>query len=280
MKKLFLLFFSLYLSISFSYAYQNFDGMYNYNEYNSEKKVNTSFADSNTEVLFIVDFSGSMNKRLGYAPKAFLAIDAIRSILNDTGKTTKIGLRIFGITDRSIYQYTQSGVEYNKHNLCTASELVLPIAKYNNENISDSLSRFKPQGATPIGYSLRQAIQNDFSPNASLKHIILITDGYETCGDDPCLYISRIMQLRNDIKIDVIGITVTDNQYSQLNCIAQASKGKFFAVNSPEDFEVKFRQAFRSTAPVNIVKTPIKINNFVNSFGSIRYKNFAYEFKN
>ena len=280
MKKLFLLFFSLYISISCVYAYQNFDGMYNYNEYGNGQRVNTSFADYDTEVLVVVDFSGSMNKRLGYAPKAFLAIDAIRAILNDTGKTTKIGLRIFGITDRSIYQYSESGVEYNKHNICTASELVMPIARYNNENISDSLSRFKPQGATPIGYSLRQAIQNDFSPNASLKHIILITDGYETCGDDPCMYISHIMQMRKDIKIDVIGITVNENEYSKLNCIAQVSKGNFFAVNSPDDFEVKFRQAFRSSAPVNVVKSPIKINNFINNLGSIKYKNFAYEFKN
>ena len=280
MKKLILVFFSIILSTSFSYAYQNFDGKYNYNEYGRERNISTSFSDANTEVLFVVDFSGSMNKRLGYAPKAFLAIDAIRAILNDTGQTTKIGLRIFGVTDRSIYQYSESGVEYNKHNLCTASELVMPIAKYNNENISDSLSRYKPQGATPIGYALRQAIQNDFSPTASLKHIILITDGYETCGDDPCMYISRIMQMRNDIKIDVIGITVNENEYSKLSCISRVTKGNFFAVNSPDDFELKFRQAFKSSAPVNVVKSPIKINNFMNNLGAIKYKNFAYEFKN
>ena len=100
MKKLIILFLSLLISNSFSYAYQNFDGMYSYNEYGEGKHISTSFADTNTEVLFIVDFSGSMNKRLGYAPKAFLAIDAIRAILRDTGQTTKIGLRIFGITDR------------------------------------------------------------------------------------------------------------------------------------------------------------------------------------
>ena len=85
---------------------------------------------------------------------------------------------------------------------------------------------------------------------------------------------------RNDIKIDVIGITVTENEYSKLNCISKAAKGNFFAVNSPDDFEVKFRQAFRSSAPVNVVKSSLKINNFMNNLGAIKYKNFAYEFKN
>lgn len=280
MKKIFLSIITLlFLSLS-AYSYSTFNNNYNYNEYGSGASVNTNFADNNAEVLFVVDFSGSMNKRLGYAPKAFLAIDAIRAILNDTGEKTKIGLRIFGVTDRSMYEYSESGVEYNKHNLCTASELVMPIARYNNENISDALSKYKPQGATPIGYALRQAIQNDFTQNASLKHIILITDGYETCGDDPCLFLKRIMQLRNDIKVDVIGITITENQYSKLSCISNVANGNFYAVNSPDDFENKFRQAFKSTTLMNVVTPPIKVNSLINIPSQIRYKNFAYQFVN
>lgn len=262
-------------------AYQNFDGKYNYNTYNSGAKVSTNFSDDDTEVLFIMDFSGSMNKHMGYAPKSFLAIDAIRSILNETGTRTKIGLRVFGITDRSLYEYSERGVEYNKLNICTASSLVMPIARYNNENISDILSNYKAQGATPIGYSLRQAIQNDFSPNTSLKHIILVTDGYENCGDDPCAYISKIMKLRNDIKIDVIGITVDENQYSKLNCISNAANGSYYRVDSPDDFDIKFKQAFHSTTPKTTVSEPVITKSFQNrnSF-DIKYKNFAYEFKN
>ncbi len=282
MKKLLHIILILFFSVTSAEAYQNFDGKYNYNTYKDGTNVNTNYVDDNTEVLFIMDFSGSMNKRLGYAPKAFLAIDAIRAILNETGNQTKIGLRVFGITDRSLYEYSERGVEYNKHNICTASELVMPIAKYNNDNISQVLSKYNPEGATPIGYSLRQAIQNDFSPNAKLKHIILITDGYENCGDDPCTYISRIMQLRNDIKIDVIGITVEENQYSKLNCIAKAAKGTYYRVDSPTDFEIKFKQAFRSTVPPVETKTiqPIRTTFNSASMSNIKYKNFAYEFKN
>lgn len=263
-------------------AYQEFDGKYNYNSYQNGNNINANYIDDNTEVLFIMDFSGSMKQRLGYAPKAFLAIDAIRAILNETGNQTKIGLRVFGITDRSLYEYSEKGVEYNKHNICTASELVMPIAKYNNENISQILSKYNPEGATPIGYSLRQAIQNDFSPNSSLKHIILITDGYENCGDDPCTYISRIMQLRKDIKIDVIGITVEENQYSKLNCIAKAANGTYYRVDSPTDFEIKLKQAFRSTTPPIETKTIQPVKTILNptSISNIKYKNFAYEFKN
>lgn len=262
-------------------AYQNFDGKYNYNNYQFGNNVNTNSSNEDSEVLFIMDFSGSMNKHLGYAPKAYLAIDAIRAILSETGEKTKIGLRVFGVTDRDLYEYSESGQEFNKLNICTASTLVMPIARYNTENISDVLSRYKAQGATPIGYSLRQAIQNDFSPNASLKHIILVTDGYENCGDDPCRYISKIMQVRNDIKIDVIGITVDENQYSKLNCIAKATKGNYFSVDSPSDFEIKFKQAFSSTTPVVEVSQPTIVKTFNSpSASNIRYKNFAYEFKN
>ena len=86
-----------------------------------------------------------------------------------------------------------------------------------------------------------KAVQNDFSPSATLKHIILITDGGENCGDDPCLFIRRLMQLRDDFKIDVIGITVDINAYSQLKCIALAGKGEYYNVRTPEDFKIKFK---------------------------------------
>lgn len=282
MKKILYISLILLFSVMSAKAYQEFDGKYNYNSYQDGNNVNTNYINDDTEVLFIMDFSGSMNKRLGYAPKAFLAIDAIRAILNETGERTKIGLRVFGITDRNMYEYSESGREFNRLNICTASTLVMPIARYNNENISDILSRYKAQGATPIGYSLRQAIQNDFSPNAALKHIILVTDGYENCGDDPCVYISKIMQLRNDIKIDVIGITIDENQYSKLNCIAKAAKGNYYRVDSPTDFDIMFKQAFRSSAPPIKTQTvqPVKTILNTTSSSNIKYKNYAYEFKN
>ena len=156
----------------------------------------------------------------------------------------------------------------------------MPIARYNAVNISDKLGQLNPQGVSPIGYSLRQAIQNDFSPAASLKHIILVTDGAENCGDDPCLFIKRLVKLRDDIKIDVIGITVDENAYSQLNCLSVQTKGNYYTVNTPEDFKIKFDQAFYSETPNSDKPKTNTIKKYISPESGIKYKSFILEFDN
>ncbi len=260
-------------------SYEEFNGKYGYGDI-GENKHNIKIS-KDEEILFIMDFSGSMNKKMGYTPKSFLAIDAIREILDEIGAETKIGLRIFGVTDKPTVERYGNKVYINKENLCTASSLVLPIARYNSNNISDKLSKYVPRGATPIGYSLRQAIQNDFDPASEIKHIILITDGNENCGDNPCMFIKNLMQYRNDYKIDVIGITVDENAYSQLKCISNAGKGDYYSVETPTDFKIKFTQAVNSTNSYAPKDNPVTIHQKPKEIiDRTLYKNFSFEFYN
>ena len=268
-----------YLFFIKAYPVDKFVENYNYSKIQDFNDTNLS-TSYNEEILFIVDFSNSMNKKMGYTPKVYYAIDAIREILSKSGDRTKIGLRIFGVTDKPVIERDGKGYSWHKENLCSASTLVMPIARYNAVNISDKLGQLNPQGVSPIGYSLRQAIQNDFSPAASLKHIILVTDGVENCGDDPCFYIRRIMQLSDDIKIDVIGITVSENALSQLNCIAKYSNGKYYSVNTPDDFQIKFDQAFYSETPNSDKPKTNTIKKYISPESGIKYKSFILEFDN
>ena len=238
----------LFFSLNNATAYTEFGGNYNYSQYTSGGQTVIQNFDKNEEVLFIVDFSGSMNTKMGYSPRAYLAVDAITSILRETQGSTKVGLRIFGVTNKPMVSQSSMGITFNKENVCTASDLVVPISSYNLDRIEERLSRISPKGGTPIGYSLRQAVQNDFSYGPQLKHIILITDGGENCGDNPCAFIRQLLSMRNDFRIDVVGIAVDNNAYSQLSCIASAGGGQYYSVNTPEDFKIKFKQAFNNVS--------------------------------
>ena len=243
LKLIFLFLLMLFILSISANAYANLGDKYEYIPLKENNNITFNSLDENEEILFIVDFSNSMNEKIDFAPKVYHAIEAIKSILNESGNSKKIGLRIFGVTDKPIIGRDRDGYYWKKENLCSASTLVMPISRYNNSNISSKLSQYKPMGVSPIGYSLKQALQNDFTPSASLKHIILVTDGGENCDVDPCLYIKKLMSLRNDIKIDVIGIDVNENAFSQLSCIANVAKGKYYKINKQEDFKVKFQEA-------------------------------------
>ncbi len=283
---IFFLVFFTQLSAVKALSYQNFDGKYNYNQYENNQ-TNANINSGDDEVLFILDASGSMTAKMGYSPKLYHAIDSIRSILNESGNTTKIGLRVFGYNFNNSDNLYGGGVPQSRadlETLCRESSLVLPVAKYNSSNISDRLSQLRARGQSPIGYSLRQAVQNDFSDASLLKHIILITDGGENCGDDPCLYIKKLMTLRNDFVIDVIGITVDDNAYSQLNCIAREGKGKYYSIDNADDFKIKFKQAFNSHTNMSKksnTNDPVeKIFKKPSGNTGVIYRNYAFQFEN
>ena len=293
LKKFFLILIFLILPVIYNDkvdAYEEFGGNYQYSQYNENGQYEIQQRNPDDEVLFIVDFSGSMNHKMGYSPKAYLAIDALNAIVRETQGSAKIGLRIFGVTDKPTMRQTSQGLMFNKENICTASNLILPIARYNGNNIADSLSRINPQGGTPIGYALRQAVQNDFSYGPHLKHIILITDGDENCGDDPCMFIRNLMRTRNDFRIDVIGITVDNNAYSRLGCIANAGHGNYYSVTSPEDFKIKFKQAFdnvkhfSSTVQTPQISATVQNRNVIQSPmlftpSNIKYKMYGFQFE-
>ncbi len=232
-------------------SYEAFDGNYTYNQNNEIDENLGSKISTDEEVLLILDFSKSMNEPLGDTKRYILLIDTINSILRQIPKTTKIGMRIFGLGS-TVDMRTFNSNKQRYEIFCTASKLIIPINSDNNLLISEKLSQTQPRGATPIYYSLQQAIEgSDFNSINSKKRIILVTDGRENCGGDPCRYIRSVMQKRNDITIDVIGITLNKNDYSQLSCISDSAKGHFYTVDNADNFKNVFRNAF-SFIPVDM----------------------------
>lgn len=245
--------------------------------YHSPQAYNTGFIQTNSdeETLIILDYSNSMNGRIGYTSKLIMAIDAIRNVLNKAPDDAKIGLRILGYSSNS-YSSTNNLSLYEQE-ICSATKLVVPIGQNTKENILNSFNNYASRGASPIGLALREAIQNDFSSNASSKHIVLITDGADTCGDNPCLFLANMLKSRNDIRIDVIGITIKENEFSSLQCLAASGKGAFYEVKNQNDFNHIFNAVFKFSSKRPIYRTP-ETQNIRKP--QISYKNYLFEFKN
>ncbi len=176
----------------------------------------------NTNVLFIVDFSNSMNEELYGTSKLKMALNTLYEILPKIPQGVRVGLRVYGQT--SGFTYFQG---------CMASKLLVPLGTNNRDAIYGALSRTNAVGWTPITYSLKQAVANDFIGVAGKKHIILLTDGGENCDESPCTYVIELMKYRDDISVDVIAFDVNDYEArTQLRCTALTTSGKFFTANN------------------------------------------------
>ena len=285
MQRIHLLLLISFIIISACYAkafsYENFTGnKYNLRDVSEAKEITkkNNILSSDKEILIIFDYSKSMNNSIGYTKRFFLATDAIISVITTIDDNTKIGLRLFGIDNSSDFAFQNKQLS-DEEKRCLSSKLVLPIAKNNTRNIINKFSEYTPFGASPIGYSLRQAVKNDFTPAVQLKHIILVTDGTENCGDDPCKFIRNLMQTRNDIKIDIIGVSINKNAYSELSCIAGYTNGKLYNANNPDELKINLKNALEINYPDK--KPEQKSNPEIKKQSSgIIFKNYSYEFLN
>lgn len=174
--------------------------------------------DAGEKILFIIDLSNSMNESLERSTKYNLMINTMKEILPQISPDTEIGLRVYG-----------HRMGFTPIEACRASTLATPIASNNSSNIAHSLSKYKPRGMTPITFSLKQAIRNDFIGFTGKKHIILLTDGGENCDESPCRFVMEMIKVRRDVQIDVIAFNINDSDdLEQLQCTALVTSGKFY----------------------------------------------------
>lgn len=185
-------------------------------------------------VQLLLDYSGSMGRWIGVAK------ETLEAILPRVSQNSAVSLRVFG--DRAV-----NGVYYESS--CQATRQVARLSKNNQSDILNGLSNSKIGGVTPIELGLRETVEKDFKNvrvydrNRTYKNkkIILVTDGGENCGGDPCEYIRQLMKTRKDIQIDVVQLG-NDNR---LACLAEATGGTFHQIDgSRQKFESAFEMAF------------------------------------
>lgn len=201
---------------------------------------------SKMKTQLLVDYSGSMSKWIG------VTTDTLEIVLSNISSNYPIGLRTFSGRDGS----------GSCKNGCDRTSLAADFSRNNEETIINEMKNTRVGGNTPIEFALRTTVEEDFDPpnifdrntNAiKTKKIILVTDGHENCGGDPCEYIRELMSNRGDIVIDVIQLGQSD----KLMCLADESGGKHYKVNQDmKNFEVAIEQAFEiSGGVINASKT-------------------------
>ncbi len=167
---------------------------------------------------------------------------------------------------------------------CDDTRLEVGFGANNATKIKHVLNTLTPKGTTPIAYSLQQA-EKDFTPCENCRNIIvLITDGIEECGGDPCA-VSRQLQ-KSGIALKPFIIGIGRNFSDAFDCV-----GKYYDASS----EVAFRKALNvvisqalnsTTAQVNLLDTygkPTETNvnmTFYDSFSGLIKYNFIHTLNN
>src|SRR4030095_5008190 len=108
------------------------------------------------------------------------------------------------------------------------------------------------QGYTPITHVLQLAATDFPSNTAGERFIVLVSDGKETCEGDPCAAARALAASGGKLVIHTIGFGVDSAARLQLQCIASATGGTYFAAENAAQLTKVLGQAV--TAPMKKVR--------------------------
>jgi Ca-activated chloride channel homolog len=224
--------------------------------------INKQELPKKVRILFLLDASGSMlakwenQTRMAVAKK--LLVDIVDSL--KINKNLELGLRVYG------HQFDK------RYNNCQDTKLEVKFYPDNHEDIKAKIRTLKPQGVTPIAYSLMEAA-NDFPVEKNVRNIvIIITDGLESCKGDPCKVSFELQKKNIFLKPFIIGIGGEKGFAEAFNCM-----GKYYDADNVAKFQKAIKTAIRQTLYKTTVSVDLlDINNkptetnvnmtFVNSF--------------
>lgn len=170
-----------------------------------------------TDLLILLDASGSMNASLDGKKMIDWAKQAVQGAVAGLPPDAAVGLRV----------YAHRIEKSNREASCRDTELMVPITKGSGQPVALAAQVLQPKGWTPIAYALEQSA-GDFSNDTETLHtIILVSDGEETCGGDPIAAVRSLIARGFKIKLFTIGFNVDQTARQQLKALAETFGGTF-----------------------------------------------------
>ncbi len=197
-----------------------------------------------TRMLFIFDDSYSMYGTWNSGTKIDIAKKLMGEFLDSIKSTgnLEIALRCYG-----------HQTPFRPKRNCEDSKLEVPFAPaaQNVKLIKDRINRLEPTGTTPIAYSLGECA-NDFPAKDNVKNVVvLITDGIEECGGDPCAVSAALQKKGIFLRPFVIGVGLDVKFADVFGCM-----GKFYDVSN----EANFKTVLKLVLIEALSQTTVQVN--------------------
>ena len=214
--------------------------------------ISTALSENTRSIALVLDASGSMMARL---PDGGTRIEAAKAAVAEMvvklPGDTRLAFRVYG---------HQSPTQRRD---CKDTALLVPFDTVaNNKSAVLGASRsVHAQGYTPITYVLKLAAEDLAHEEAVSRVVVLVSDGQETCGSDPCITAKALAAADAKLVVHAIGLGVDAAARFQLQCIANVARGTYFDANTRGELARMLGEAAgKAPAPIAApVKTEITV---------------------
>ena len=191
-------------------------------------------------ILYILDGSGSMWGRVDGKIKIQVAKEVMTTLLKETPPGIDCGIMVYG---------------HRKKGDCADIEMIVPMGALQKETAIEKINRISPKGKTPISASISMAVDKVKGSEAA-STIVLVSDGIETCGKDPCAVVKKLKDSGINFVMHVVGFNVKADAAKQLACIAEAGGGSYFSTTNATDLLAAMNQIKESVVEKKEIAPP------------------------
>ena len=167
-------------------------------------------------VVFILDGSGSMWGQISGKSKIEIAKEVMADLIDQVPADFQTGLMVYG---------------HRRKGDCKDIEMVIPVGPHNPAAMKAQVQKISPRGKTPLSHAVQQAAQA-LRYTEQRATVVLVSDGLETCYDDPCALASELAMSGVDFTVHVIGFDVSQEDQERLRCVADKTGGLFLAAGN------------------------------------------------
>lgn len=188
------------------------------------------------DAMIVLDASGSMAAS-DFPEGAPNRMDRVRQALSrvipEAAPVRRLGLVVYGPGKNS--------------DSCRNTEVKFGPTPDAGNAILDIASRSRPAGRTPLTVSVEHAWKS-LKDSPRPAQIVVLTDGEDTCGGDPCHLARRIAAQDPAIQIHVVGFRLPLlSESSGVNCLASETDGQFVTTETTDALTEALRQSLTCT---------------------------------
>ena len=192
--------------------------------------ANAAISDENKTIL-VLDASGSMWGQIEGTAKISIAQSVVGDLLQSLPQDQAIGLTAYG---------------HNRKGDCSDIETLVTPEIGNRDAIQEAVKKLNPKGKTPLsGAVLKAAEVLKYEENKAT--VILISDGVETCGFDPCEVGTQLEASGVDFTAHVVGFDVSAEEAFGLKCLADSTGGLFFSASDASELGDALKEVTMNT---------------------------------
>ena len=197
-----------------------------------------------SSIAIIMDASGSMRALISTGRSRFaVAKEAIITLSSELPSDIDATLWVYG------HRLDQSDPAAS----CQDIEQVIPFGRIDPEAFAEVVTSLNAIGYTPIATTLQMAA--DSLPPDSPKLIVLMSDGEESCGGDPCEVAETLEAGGFELVVNTIGFAADAETRAQLQCIANVTGGTYYEAQNAGALIDSLREASVAVTPTNMPST-------------------------